>query len=305
LPCRIVRGERVRLVTLAAAQLEGIASPVQAFDHTVAHVLLARALESADAEHGLCARIRQGPHGVELLVVARAAAPFTPAECAWLELMAGQIRAALELGDRLASPVATTASAAQLARLFPMPCMLVDAAGRCVETSQAFAAMRDTFSVWLRTGRVVFADAFVQACWRQALLEAHAAAATRSFSAEAAGGSRWKVHVVPLPLTDSDADGAPGRLLFVLLENTGAAQALAVPSSSLTRAELEVLAGLLHGQSAKAIARTRGASVNTVRSQITAILGKTGHHTQKQLIASFSTGSFDGAVRVNGARGPS
>jgi hypothetical protein len=33
--------------------------------------------------------------------------------------------------------------------------------------------------------------------------------------------------------------------------------------------------------------------VNTVRSQIMSILTKTGHHSQKELIASFSASTFD------------
>jgi DNA-binding CsgD family transcriptional regulator len=62
----------------------------------------------------------------------------------------------------------------------------------------------------------------------------------------------------------------------------------------LTPAELEVAAGLLQGLSAKAIAKQRGASVNTVRSQIVAILDKTGHKSQRELIASFGASSFGG-----------
>lgn len=76
---------------------------------------------------------------------------------------------------------------------------------------------------------------------------------------------------------------------FERLAEGPAAQPTIVPSCApLTKAELEVLASLLRGQTAKVIARTRGASLNTVRSQITAILGKTGRHTQKELIAAFS-----------------
>jgi DNA-binding CsgD family transcriptional regulator len=80
-----------------------------------------------------------------------------------------------------------------------------------------------------------------------------------------------------------------------------ATQTRTLPSSRpLTKAELEVLASLLLGQTAKVIARGRGASVNTVRSQITSILGKTGHHTQKELIASFSASAFDASGQDDG-----
>jgi DNA-binding CsgD family transcriptional regulator len=59
-------------------------------------------------------------------------------------------------------------------------------------------------------------------------------------------------------------------------------------TARLTRAEVEVLAGLLKGLPAKAIATRRSASVNTVRTQIVAILEKTGFKSQKELMASFS-----------------
>ena len=76
---------------------------------------------------------------------------------------------------------------------------------------------------------------------------------------------------------------------------------VSLPSSRpLTKAELEVLGGLLLGRTAKVIARDRGASVNTVRSQITSILGKTEHRTQKELIAAFSTTGFDSIIEGEG-----
>jgi len=49
-----------------------------------------------------------------------------------------------------------------------------------------------------------------------------------------------------------------------------------------------VMSGLLKGWPAKVIASHRSASVNTVRSQIVAILEKTGFKTQKELMACFS-----------------
>jgi DNA-binding CsgD family transcriptional regulator len=61
--------------------------------------------------------------------------------------------------------------------------------------------------------------------------------------------------------------------------------------AGLTRAEFEVMASLLQGLPAKAIAARRSAAVNTVRSQISTILQKTGHNSQKELIASFGNSS--------------
>jgi DNA-binding CsgD family transcriptional regulator len=87
-------------------------------------------------------------------------------------------------------------------------------------------------------------------------------------------------------------------LILVVMEersssNSAAANSLVAASTrNLTPAENEVLSGLMRGHTAKLIARARGASVNTVRSQITTILEKTGHHTQKELIASFGSSTF-------------
>ncbi len=50
---------------------------------------------------------------------------------------------------------------------------------------------------------------------------------------------------------------------------------------------------MLKGLPAKAIAGLRGASVNTVRSQIMAILEKTGFRSQKELIATFGHSSLE------------
>jgi DNA-binding CsgD family transcriptional regulator len=72
----------------------------------------------------------------------------------------------------------------------------------------------------------------------------------------------------------------------------------AIVTARLTHAELQVLAGLLKGLPAKAIAGKRNASVNTVRSQIMAILEKTGFRSQKELIASFGNSSFSPLPRL-------
>lgn len=78
-----------------------------------------------------------------------------------------------------------------------------------------------------------------------------------------------------------------------LARATGTADRPALPTKKarLTPAEAEILSAMLQGLPAKAIAIRRGASFNTVRSQIVAILDKTGHHSQRELIASMKTAS--------------
>ena len=53
----------------------------------------------------------------------------------------------------------------------------------------------------------------------------------------------------------------------------------------LTRAEARVAAGLLDGQSPNQIAAALGVSVHTVRSQVRAILGKSGTSSQLQFVS--------------------
>lgn len=275
------------------------AGGVQLFDATVRHPVLANALFAHRAGHGLCACIRPGQQGVDVLLMLRREKSFSETERAWMELLAAQVHMALDLGDQLASPLPTAASVAQLAKLFPTACLLTDEAGRCMERNEAFDRVLAQLSGTLRAGRISFDDPFLQDSWQQALLEGRATATAQSLLATGRNGSRWKMHLMPFACVGSLAERTPRHLTFALFEKVAAPsmQSLSVPSSRpLTKAELEVLASLMLGQTAKVIARTRGASVNTVRSQITAILGKTGHRTQKELIASFGSSAFESLV---------
>ena len=275
------------------------AGGVQPFDADVRHPVLAHTLSAGGARHGLCACVRPADHGADVLVVLRTDQPFTEEERSWIEVLTTQIHAALDLRDQLASTLPTAASVALLTKLLPIPCLLTDDAGRCIERNEAFEQVLPTLAGSLRAGRVVFQDSFLQDSWTQALQEGRATAIAQSLLATTRNGTRWKMHLVPFACVGSLAERTPRHLTLALFERFAASptQTLTVPSSRpLTKAELEVLASLLLGQTAKVIARTRGASVNTVRSQITAILAKTGQHTQKELIASFSASAFESLV---------
>jgi DNA-binding CsgD family transcriptional regulator len=296
----LFRATRVHLMRDIAAPSDAtIGTPdVQPFAEHTPHPALPRHLGPAKSEHGLLAIVRRHTAGYDAVVVVRHAEPFTQGEHAWMELLLGPIAAALDLGDQLSRPLPTAASAVQLTRLFPTPCLLTDASGRCVERNHGFDHMLETIPGAVRGGRVVFDDALLQDTWRQALLEGGVTAASQSLVVVTAAGERWTVHVVPFYCVSSAVNGAPRHLMFALFEKGGGGEARhrAVPASSpLTKAELEVLGSLLHGQTAKAIARLRGASVNTVRKQIANILAKTGHRTQKELMASLSESTLHGA----------
>lgn len=291
------------LKSLPAAQCDLAAESVHAFDAGTPHRWLAQVLATTNTEYGVCAVLRKTANQVDAVVVVRKGSPFDVDEMSWLQLLVPHLHAAVDLAEKLIAPLPTTSVAAQLARLFPTPCLLTDDAARCIERNDAFGKVLEALSGSVRSGRVVFDDPFLQGSWRQALLEGHATAASQSLLANAPTGNQWKVHIVPVASVNSLADATPRHLMFAYFEKfAGAAtQTRTLPSSRpLTKAELEVLASLLLGQTAKVIARGRGASVNTVRSQITSILGKTGHHTQKELIASFSASAFDASGQDDG-----
>jgi DNA-binding CsgD family transcriptional regulator len=284
------------LRSVPAAWFESASAAVHTFDRGTPQRWLLRVLDTLRADHGLCAVLRQTPHHADVFVLVRKDNAFGEGELSWLELLAPQLHAALDLADRLGTPCPTLHVAGQMVRIFPTPCLLTDEAGRCIERNPSFDKVLAKLPGAVRNGRVVFDDPFLQDSWRQALVEGHATAETQSLLANATSGTQWKVHVVPVACVDTLADATPRRLMFACFEKlAGAAtQTKTVQASRpLTKAELEVLASLLLGHTAKIIARSRGASVNTVRSQITSILGKTGHHTQKELIASFSASTFE------------
>ncbi|HEY0822148.1 MAG TPA: helix-turn-helix transcriptional regulator [Ramlibacter sp.] len=275
---------------------------IHCFDLDSEEHWLVEALAAARADQGVCAVVRHRVSHADLLLVTRTHTPFGAEECGWLELLAPHFRQALDAAEAAVSPLPTLQAAASVARLLPLPCLLTDEAGRSLERNPAFDKVLQALHGSMRTGRIAFADSFLAGSWRQALAEARVTAQTQSLLANTGEGS-WKVHVAPMACLDSPAGASPRVLMLVLFEKLAGARppAHSVPSSpALTKAEFEVLGSLLLGHTAKVIARARGASVHTVRSQITSILGKTGHHTQKELIASIGGSTFESVIPEHG-----
>lgn len=191
-----------------------------------------------------------------------------------------------------------------LVRRLPVACILIDMAGRCAERNDAWARLQSEIGMKITAGRAGFDDPWSQVAWYTSVYEASQNLAYLSVDVSSPQGRQWQAHLQPLLGRAGPADGPPTRLVLVVFEERTRG-ASSRPSSfsvgKLTPAEVEVLSGLLQGYTAKVIARARGASVNTVRSQIMAILGKTGHRSQKELIATFS--GFDpGTLRPGGQR---
>ena len=181
-----------------------------------------------------------------------------------------------------------------MVRRLPVTCILIDTAGRCVERNDAWTKLQPKIGMKITAGRAGFEDPHAQVSWYTAVYEAARDLAHISVNVSSPQGRQWKAHLQPLLCRAGLPYGPPLRFVLVVFEERtwGASSP---PSSfsvdKLTPAEVDVLSGLLQGYTARVIARARGASVNTVRSQIVAILGKTGHRSQKELIATFS--AFD------------
>jgi DNA-binding CsgD family transcriptional regulator len=204
---------------------------------------------------------------------------------------------AVLLWRKLASDLPTVKATAQLMQDLPLPALLTDREGRCIQSNSAFQSLKDKLGVQIRAGRLLFRDEYLQDSWQSALRETVGTAVGRGLLADSGMGRQWKVHLQPVLCTTSARGLEPQQFVMALLEEQGA-MPYADPEriatvSKLTPAELNVLSGLLQGYTGKVIARSRNASVNTVRSQIMSILTKTGHHSQKELIASFSSSMFD------------
>lgn len=200
------------------------------------------------------------------------------------------IQARLELESQASD------AAVEMMKVLPMPCLFTDQQGRCIERNPAFNESADLLSLRIVVGRIRFLDPDLHMTWETALAETYATATGQTIVATASSGKPWRMHLVPLHTVMNAGDPANGRLTLVVFDERpidAQLTAEAVQSKArLTGAELDVLAGLLQGLPAKVIASQRGASVNTVRAQIMSILDKTGHSSQRELMAAFSNSTF-------------
>jgi DNA-binding CsgD family transcriptional regulator len=224
------------------------------------------------------------------------APPFEAWAADSLRQLLPHVRQACLIRARLDQHTAAGASAVEMMRALPVPCLFTDQAGRCIERNRAFDEALEALPMRLALGRVRFADTDMQSAWEAALSDTHATAVEHTFTAGPPGGRQWQVHLIPLHWRLLGGDSLDNKMILAVLQAKAAQAQPAVDSltsaARLTQAELEVATGLLHGLSAKVIARERGASVNTVRSQIMAILDKTGFKSQRELIAAVGTSTL-------------
>jgi DNA-binding CsgD family transcriptional regulator len=243
----------------------------------------------------LAAKFPSAPGVDSVIAVMRAPGrpPFEAAGFTMLQQLLPHFQQAAAVSLRLERQAAAVHAATEMLRMLPTPCLFTDQAGRCLEANEAFSRLMEPMSLRLATGRVRFTHTQLQAQWESALFQVHSTAVASKMSFTDPSHNEWTAHLIPWLQMAGQADRVDKRMILVVFSERGGEHHPQLPGSMastarLTRAEAEVLAGLLKGLPAKSIASRRSASVNTVRSQIVAILEKTGFKSQKELMASFS-----------------
>ena len=250
-------------------------------------------------------QVEPGTETVILNMRPATARPYEPWAANVLLQLLPHFERASGIAAKLERQSAAVQSAMAMMKSLPTPCLLTDSAGRCLEANDAFSVALESLSMRLVTGRVRFTRADLQAKWESALFETHTTALPATMVFGDTAGRQWKARLLPWQAPVEQHDNLNRKMIVVLFSEM-AAQAHTMPApgsmaatARLTRAEVEVLAGLLKGLPAKAIASRRSASVNTVRTQIVSILEKTGYNSQKELMASFSHSVLPDSVFTN------
>lgn len=177
-----------------------------------------------------------------------------------------------------------------------LPAAVVASTGRTPVANAAFEALSDHVT-WLADGRFRFACQSATDLLREATarLGARAPAAARSFALHAADGGKPAVaHFVPVRGEAQDLFGGDMALLVVTpLGERGQVDLDVVQALfDLTPAEAQVAAALLAGRSVGEIAAAQAVSPETVRTQVKAVLAKSGAGRQAEFVARFGAASL-------------
>lgn len=222
------------------------------------------------------------------------AEPFGEREVVLLQALLPHMQRALELRLRLARDEQSVSLTRGALDALPVGVGIVDAGLRIRfvnDMARTYLAGRDPGLFSMRSGPSVGSGVYLAAMSREeaTVLRRLVASATSggaggSMRATARDGSAVAVLVSPVPqglaedVTTSERDGPAEALAMVIIRPLDERR---VPPGDMlcdlfgfSRAEAEVAAALSGGASAEEVARRRGVSLMTVRSQIRSILGK-------------------------------
>lgn len=182
-------------------------------------------------------------------------------------------------------------SATQALGLLGLPSAVVNAAGRVLAANPLLEAMTGHV-VWGAADRMALSDVRAAAMFDDILQRSSAGVTpgVRSFAAgDAQGRDAVVVHLIPVEGEARDLFGAGLTLVAVTRPDNAAPvdAALIQGLFDLTAAEARVAAGLIEGQSTTDLAARNGVGLETVRTQVKAVLGKTGVSRQAELISRF------------------
>lgn len=172
---------------------------------------------------------------------------------------------------------------------FGLPALVLDAAGKFVEANERAQSITDHVKFNLPDKRVAFVDRRAGAFLASALerLDGVSSADSLSFPVRNADGHAVFVgHVMPVKLAAHDIFANSYALLFFTpLDKTRAPSTDLMRSLfDLTVAETRVAKGLMQGRTLAEIAEDGSVSINTVRSQFSSVLEKTGCGRQSELV---------------------
>lgn len=183
--------------------------------------------------------------------------------------------------------------AAETLALVGLPALVFDSQGKILAANAPIEAMPGHI-VWRAQGRVALRDSSAAALFRAAVqtLAMESASPTLSFAVRGAGATAAMVaHVIPVRGSARDILVRCAGVLILTPVTLREAPSIDLVHSlfDLTQAQARVARGLAAGESVEDIALTAGVSRNTVRTQVRAVLAKTGCRRQAEVVALLGT----------------
>jgi DNA-binding CsgD family transcriptional regulator len=178
-------------------------------------------------------------------------------------------------------------AATQALGLLGIPALVFADNGKILGANQLIEGLSD-FVLWHANDQIALTDANADALLRDAIatVDKDDVGGVRSFPVRNAG-SAMIAHVVPIRGSARDIFSRCAAMLMLTPVTRPEAPPVELIRSlfDLTPAEARVARGLAAGQTVQDIATDSGTSTNTVRSQVTAILNKTGYSRQADVVA--------------------
>jgi DNA-binding CsgD family transcriptional regulator len=230
------------------------------------------------------------PTGESILVGwrrATEAGPFSPEALQKLDALRPHLGRAALIAARLRRESALAAAAALAA--LRLPALVLDHRGKILAANHLIEALPELLR-FEALDRFSFAHNATQNLYRaaSATIGHEGAPAVRSFAVfDRHGGPARVAHLVPIRLAAQDLfpRGAALLVLTPLTLPTAPPVELLQSLFDLTPAETRVARGLADGKRITELALTGGVAISTVRSQLRAVLDKTGCKRQTDVVA--------------------